>query len=516
MRIAKHPLRTAISPPLSETPRERAIVLVCAGTAVAFGALSALGADQAIATTLVVGAFCVAALILPLSWVALGLAALIPLQIYFPFAGALNLRGALVFSSAAALRVFVTLLARSSRQSMLGSLRSLPWLIPAALFVFAALAAVPTALNRYEALKGIYLWLPVFAVAFVFGEIVRSERLVERIIIVLIAAGVGEAALGSIQTLLDVPRVLSLLQLPVSSLVYQPNLLRDRLADLSFNWLFNQRVLAFGTFINNIDYAIFLAAILTLVLALLLGEEPTTNAHPTHPAIQRSNYPTIKTLVLVICAILLAVALMQTLKWSGILALAGGVGTIVLLSSRRLSSRLVWLGALGGAAALAIAALFSGDIASRVLFLVQREGGAFSTAGRVTTWLHLLGFLAQRPLFGFGLNNAPFLLDASPSLSGGAFVLNLSGPESAYVAILAETGIAGFAMLAVFFAVILTRAYRNLQSTQWTARAIGLGSAVVAILFGNLTVVGLTTDQNGMLLGALIGLIFGTRSTNPQ
>jgi O-antigen ligase len=177
---------------------------------------------------------------------------------------------------------------------------------------------------------------------------------------------------------------------------------------------------------------------------------------------------------------------------------------------------LVWLGALGGAAALAIAALFSGDIASRVLFLVQREGGAFSTAGRVTTWLHLLGFLAQRPLFGFGLNNAPFLLDASPSLSGGAFVLNLSGPESAYVAILAETGIAGFAMLAVFFAVILTRAYRNLQSTQWTARAIGLGSAVVAILFGNLTVVGLTTDQNGMLLGALIGLIFGTRSTNPQ
>jgi large-conductance mechanosensitive channel len=509
MRIAKHPLRTAISPPLSETPRERAIGLVCAGTAVAFGALSALGADQAIATTLVVGAFGVAALILPLSWVALGLAALIPLQIYFPFAGALNLRGALVFSSAAALRVFVTLLARSSRQSMLGSLRSLPWLIPAALFVFAALAAVPTALNRYEALKGIYLWLPVFAVAFVFGEIVRSEWLVERIIVALIAAGVGEAALGSIQTLLDAPRVIGILQLPISSLVYQPNLLRDRLADLSFNWLFNQRVLAFGTFINNIDYAIFLAAILTLVLAQLLGESPTTTARSTPYAIRH-------TLVLAVCAIVLAVALMQTIKWSGILALAGGVGTIVLLSSRRLSSRLVWLGALGGAAALAIAALFSGDIASRVLFLVQREGGAFSTAGRVTTWLHLLGFLAQRPLFGFGLNNAPFLLDASPSLSGGAFVLNLSGPESAYVAILAETGIAGFAMLAVFFAVILTRAYRNLQSTQWTARAIGLGSAVVAILFGNLTVVGLTTDQNGMLLGALIGLIFGTRSTNPQ
>jgi O-antigen ligase len=276
-------------------------------------------------------------------------------------------------------------------------------------------------------------------------------------------------------------------------------MLRDRLTDLSFNWILNERVLAFGTFINSIDFAIFLAAILTLVLALLIGEEQ--QGLPGH------------TLILFVCALVLAVALLQTLKGSGIIALVGGVATIALLYVPRLSPRLLALSAIGCIAASAVAALFSSDIASRVLFLVQREEGAFGTAGRVTTWLQLLGFLAQRPLFGFGLNNAPFLLDASPSLSGGAFVLNLRGPESAYVAMLVETGIVGFAMLAWFIGGVFARVYRSVQSARFSARTIGFGAAIIALLFGNLTVVGLTTDQNGMLLGALIGLIFSSANS---
>ncbi len=503
----------------SDATRARAIVLVCAFAAIALGALSALGAEQSVATMLVVCVFSVAALILPLSWVALALAALIPLQIYFPFAGALNLRGALVFVAVAALRVFIVRVlrpdwqsaARPERGRRIGGLRSLPWMIPAALFALAALVAVPTAINRYEALKGIYLWLPIVATAFVIGEIVRSEQLAKQIIVVLIAAGVGEAALGSLQTLLDVPRVIDILQMPISSLVYQPNMLRDRLTDLSFNWLFNQRVLAFGTFINNIDYAIFLAAILSLVIALLLGEAQTADRRP--PTASRITHHVLRYAGLSLFAALLAVALMQTIKWSGMLALAGGIATIALLYAPRVSPRLLALGALGCIVALALAALFSGDIASRVLFLVQREEGAFATAGRVTTWLQLLGLLAQRPLFGFGLNNSPFLLDAAPSLSGGAFVLNLRSPESAYVAVLVEMGLVGFAMLALFVGVVVGRAFRDAQSARAPARAIGLGAATIAILCGNLTVVGLTTDQNGMLLGALIGLIFSSANS---
>ena len=495
-------MNTIIAAPRSDAARERAIILVCVFAALAVGAL---GAEQSVATILVACVFGVAALILPLSWVALALAALIPLQLYFPFAGALNLRGALMFVAVAALRVFVVrAIGRDWR-----SLRSLPWIIPAALFIFAALVAAVTAFNRYEALKGIYLWLPIFATAFVIGEIVHAEQLAEQIVVVLIGAGVGEALLGLIQTVFDVPRVISILQLPISSLVYQPNLLRDRLADLSFNWIFNERVLSFGTFINNIDYAIFLAAILTLVLALLLGEEQTT---ANHRPLTASRY--LPALILFISAILLGAALLQTIKGSGILALAGGIGAIALLYAPRLSPRLLALGALGCVAALIFAALFYGDIAARVLFLAQREEGAISVAGRVTTWIQLLGFLAERPLFGFGLNNTTWLLDWIPSLSGGAFVLNTATPESAYIAALVETGIVGFVALMLFVLVVLVRAYRNVQAARAPAFDIGLGAAVVAILCGSLTVVGLTTDQNGMLLGALIGLIFS--STNSR
>jgi O-antigen ligase len=91
-----------------------------------------------------------------------------------------------------------------------------------------------------------------------------------------------------------------------------------------------------------------------------------------------------------------------------------------------------------------------------------------------------------------------------PSLNAGTFVFNIPTAESAYVAALVETGIVGFAALMLFILVVLARAYRNAQS----ARAIGIAAATVAIFCGSLTVVGLTTDQNGMLLGVLIGLIF--------
>ena len=119
----------------------------------------------------------------------------------------------------------------------------------------------------------------------------------------------------------------------------------------------------------------------------------------------------------------------------------------------------------------------------------------------------------ERPLFGFGLNNTTWLLDWIPSLSGGAFVLNTATPESAYIAALVETGVVGFGALMLFIIIVVVRAYRNAQAARTPALDIGICAAVVAILCGSLTVVGLTTDQNGMLLGALSGLIFSTANS---
>jgi O-antigen ligase len=211
-------------------------------------------------------------------------------------------------------------------------------------------------------------------------------------------------------------------------------------------------------------------------------------------------------LILFICAALLGVALLQTLKGSGMIALAGGIGTIALLYAPRLSPRLLALGAIILIVALVLAAPFYDDLAQRAVFLIQRETGALFATGRTAIWAQLLAYLPQRPLFGFGLNNTSLLVAPLPSLNAGTFVFNIPTAESAYVAALIETGIIGFAALLLFIGVVFVRAYRNARS----ARAIGIAAATVAIFCGSLTVVGLTTDQNGMLLGALIGLIFSS------
>lgn len=500
---------------LQDDARERAIILVCALAALAFGAFAALGAEQSVATVGVAFLFSVAALIVPLNWVAPTLAALIPLQFYFPFAGTLSLRGAVIFIAVAALRVWVIHFAARDGWSAVRRLWSLSWIIPATLLLSAALVASITAPNRYGALKGIYDWLPIFASAFVVGEIVHSERLVKQIVVVLIVTGVGQALLGLAQAALDVPRVVGILQLPISALVYQPNLLRDRLFDLSFNWISFDRVLPFGTFINGIDYAIFLAAILALVLALLLGGGTQTADH--RPRIAGWHTPSgiryLPGLVLLIGTVLLGAALLQTFKGSGIIALAGGVIALALLYIPRLSPRVVASGVIVLIAALGLAVPFYSDMAQRVLFLIQRETGVLFATGRTAIWAQLLPYVPQRPWFGWGLNNSVLLVEPLPSVNGGAFVFNIPSAESAYVAALIETGVIGFAALMLFIVVILARAYRNVQSSREPALQIGICAAMVAIWCGSLTVVGLTTDQNGMLLGVLLGLVFSSANS---
>jgi O-antigen ligase len=92
-------------------------------------------------------------------------------------------------------------------------------------------------------------------------------------------------------------------------------------------------------------------------------------------------------------------------------------------------------------------------------------------------------------------------------LRGGAVAFNNPAAESAYVAALVETGIAGFAALMALFAATLAGAARRARGD---ALFVGVLAALVALLLGNLTVAGFTTDQNGMLLGALIGMAFGS------
>lgn len=485
---------TSTSHRLDDVWRERAVIAFILLSALAFGVFAALGTSEWLATVGIVALTCTAAMTVPLPLLPVILATLIPFQIYF-FIGSssFTLRVAFVFELFAALRLLVR---RVDHREIV---RSQPWMLPAALFLLAAFAAALGAQDKYQAFKGIYEWLAVFGAAFVVSEWVsfapippgsRDLATLRRIVFVLIAGGVIEAVLGLLQYVAGIDVVIFALRQPASEIFFQPNLLREGLAEFSFNWMIFDRAAPFGTFINAIDYAIFIAAILALVISLI----------PT----RRGSIPVG---VLFLGALSMGGALLLTFKVSGLIAFAGGAATVALFFLPRFSA---WtIAVVFACLALLFVVLFGDLIGQRLVFLVLREQGTFGTWGRLETWGNLIQFLPQRPLFGFGLNNAPFLVEPARTLRGGITAFNPTSPESAYVAALIETGAVGFIALTSLLAVVVARAYQNIRESAEPAIHIGILAAMVALLLGNLTLTGLTTDQNGMLLGVLIGLVYG-------
>ncbi len=552
----------------NDRERERALILIFTIAAVGAGALAAIASFPVLAFAGGLLLIAVAAWALPLIWLGPVLGALIPFQFYLPVpATSFTLRAALVFLVAVAVRIVVD----RPRSSVGGRRSSVVWLLPAVLFLLAALVAAWGAQDYYAALKGIYDWLVVVLTAMVVAALAPSAVTVRRILSVLIVGGVAQALLGLLQYVLGLDTVLGLLRLPISGLFYQPNLLKDRLGDLSFNWVTFDRALPFGTFINGIDYAVFLAAILSLIIALVIArEQPSAGAefggetaraarHCEEPRSGDEAIPDMteiaspqKLLLATIApqvsaglvapsggvtnrrqiephqpsavggqrsliahavgAVPIAIALLLTFKGSGLLALLGGMAAIALGSLSRLSRKTAAIGLVLVVGALAVALPFADLIGQRALFLVQREQGSLSAVGRLQIWAGLSQFVAQRPLFGYGLNNAIALIAPQWTLREGALGFVFSTPESAYVSALVETGLVGFVALAGWLLMAVANGYQRARAARQAAPFVSMVAALLALVFGNLTVSGLTTDQNGMLLGMLVGLIYGSQN----
>ncbi len=469
--------------------RERAIAVAAALVAVAFGIFTAVGSTEWLLWLAALGVVAVAAWTLPLSWSALILIALIPSQFYLNLPETtFTVRGAVLFAGALALRVAPR--ARWRDQ--------LPWIIPAFLFLAAACIGAWSASSRYAALKGIFDWIPIFVTAFVVGDLAVQPSIRRPVVGVLIAGGIAEALLGLAQYVAGLDSVLAALRMPFAAWFFQPDLLQERLRDMTFNWIVSDRAVPFGTFVNAIDYSLFLAAVLPLILALLLDRPSFATARDRA-----------RVLILASSALLLLVTALLTLKASGVLAMGAGVLCLGAFSLRRLSAR-----TLGLAGLLALAALFLslplGDVAvQRVLYLIQREQGGTGTLGRLEIWANLLPALGQRPWFGFGLNNAVSLVEPNRTLVGGTFTFIATTPESAYLAALIETGTVGFLALMGWLGAVLLRACRAAIESAESGLAVGALAAMAALLMGNITVASFTTDQNGMLFGALTGIVFG-------
>jgi len=451
--------------------------------ALALGVFAALGSSEWLAFTGIALAILLAAFTLPIALAAPLLAVFAALQFYFPLPGTtFTLRGALLFVVALAVR-------RWSGLSSPPKLKT--WMMPTALFLFAALIAALGATNQYVAFKGIYDWLAIFFVAFVASEIVASQQTLARVARALIAVGIAQALLGLAQAAFSVDQVVAALQSPANDFFFQPDLLRERLDNLAFNWILVDRVSPFGNFINAIDYAIFLAAIVPLAIAVISSaREKSLRA---------------KIILFVGISAMLA-AIVLTLKASGIFALGAAIVTLGIFILPRVSVR-VRVGIIVFAfITLVLAAPFAGAFSERATFLIARELGANTATGRLAVWAQLITALPQKMFFGFGLNNAIDLIAPTPTLNGGAFAFTHPAPESGYVAALIETGLIGFCALMSLFASALVRAFRNARELQNPIH-IGICAALVALLVGNVTVAGFTADQNGMMLGMLIGIV---------
>ncbi len=462
--------------------RERAVLIIAAGVALAAGVFAASASDVWIVSIAALAVLAVVALLLPLTTLGWIIVLVIPVQIYLALPALATQRVVVILTAVAALRIAL----------QAESIRSLwqNWMMPVVVFIAAALIAAWGAQDRYTALRGVYDFAVIFLTAWVFSHLARDQSLVKRMVIALIAVGVAQAAYGLYQVALGREGVFQLLQAPFNDFLYPPHPLREQLAVQSFNWLVDNGVAPFGTFLNGIDFAIFMATLLCLIVPFLL-----TSRKP------------LDTVALLAIALLFFAALLLTQKGTGMLALLGGGLVLAWYFLPRFSPRALALGVLLAIGALALLLLSSASLAERALFLLQREQGAFGTSGRLDIWLSLVADFIARPFFGYGLNNSIYLTEPARAIRRAIVIYNLTAPESQYVAALVETGIVGLGALGAWLVVAVRRGVARVRETR-AAWSVGILAAIIALLFGNLTLVAFTTDALGMLLGVLIGMEF--------
>lgn len=475
---------------VDDTVRTRTLLIAFALVAVTLGVFAANASERALLMAALVLLPSIVAITVPPTALTPVLAALVPFQLFFFIEGTnYATRAAVIFLAVAASRLLV-------ERGIHASLRGWTWIAPTGLYLSVAFIAAFDSPERYLAFKGIYEWLAIVACIFITALTVQSARTLNRTISILVIGGAIQAILGLAEYAAGLERVLRALTSPISGLFFQPNLLQERLGDLTFNWILSGRGLPFGTFINGIDYAIFLAAIIMLALV-----RTTTRSSRTRIGFWLG------------CVFVMGVALLLTLKGSGFIALVGGAIALAICLTPHFSRRMFHTVLAVVVLGILVTLPFADAISQRTGFLIQREQDQFREVGRLRIWLNLLSSFAERPIFGHGLNSSEFIVESARTLRGGAFALNPTSPESSYVETLIETGAVGFFALMSLFGVTLVRAYRRAREGANAIAYAGVFAALVAILFGNLTVSAFTSDQNGMLMGILIGLVFAEWKT---
>jgi hypothetical protein len=308
--------------------------------------------------------------------------------------------------------------------------------VPLVILVF--LGALSGFVSGYpkQTLQFLLNWFPPIALFWVIQTNSHKMNLRDVLKILLLSMAL-QGMLGLVQFFIRSPgTIVAALRTPFARLLFDPDMLTERLWKGDFNWILAGRVYAFGTFLSAVYFSFFTACFGCLSLGLALGDE--------RRSFWRSPY--------MFSGILLIIASLASYKRTGWVTLAFGLIVLLALSRsstgvqrRRKGIALFLLAVLLPVALLVIA---DGTLASRAVDQIGTSGS------RLNVWIYYARVLLAHPLLGLG---PAFQQESGYALStfwGGLPATAISTTENMYLNLGLQTGI--FGLLAFFWFIFGT------------------------------------------------------------
>jgi O-antigen ligase len=438
------------------------------------------------------------ALIALLRWHELGLYALIfavPYGSWFPISVGV---GNFTAVDALVLVLIALWLARMIARERRIAIRFPPLTFPFAIFLFAALLSMTSALSLPHAVKETTKWLEMFALYLYVANNFEANKL-PRVLAVMFLAGASQATIGIYQFLF-------------------------RAGPEGF-LLFGRFIRAYGTFEQPNPFAGYLALIIPLALGVVssvvsrqssvVSRQSTVNSKTVHCSLFTVHYSLFTVAALTLAAMFAAIAMSWSRgAWIGVAA--GALVTIVVQSRRALILTNVAALALIVVAFLGSLNLIPPVIAERFSGIgdyfgvfdvrgVKVDDANFAVVERMAHWQAAAEMFATHPWLGVGFGNyAPVY----PAYALPRWNDPLGHAHNYYLNIAAETGAIGLLAYLFFWSAVTWHAWRAIRQSSGMQRGIaaGLLGMIIALAlhngFDNLFVHGMAA-QVGIGLGMI-------------
>jgi len=245
----------------------------------------------------------------------------------------------------------------------------------------------------------------------------------------------------------------------------------------------------FGPFVNRNHFAGYLVMVVPVALGMMIA---TRNRE--------------KKALLGFAAAFMAAAVFASASRGGAFSLAAAATAfgLMMISSKAARKNLLPLAIVGCVAAVGTIMIGIGPLLARTGDLV---GADATREFRWPLWRDTLRMIGAFPVFGVGLG---CFRSVFPAYKTFAAQLLFSHVENDYLHLMAEMGLAGFAVGMAFIGLILRNAfhsYRHKRSSSSRGLLIGLAAAVVGMLAHSLVDFNLHVPSNGLLFAMILAML---------